>query len=390
MRDLRRLAALALAALLLCGGALPCAAAASDATVAAESDLPPEAESFYQSILAAMDQQTLQAYLGCFSRERQLELWSMLDTTRQRRLTQAMALLGQSPPTAAPTPDARTPSWELTGETAWDAETGCYTLRLEAWATVAQPPAALKYCLDPAMDASLATVRVWAVDKTHGGWSQVKRELPDVRVSLEEGLLTVEDFDFSAGRMDGAPRLDAQGRTEYGCKLVVQMAGLRAAQSTFGGQGIPVGSGGVVGTADDTWYASFPEARVDLPLHCRYQPTDQQIAQGDPVNFGYMINPPRGGVGELPDGTNNAWCAVRYTVRDPDGQVMGIFSVPAGQPMGAGQWTTPLPARLPTPESSLQYAVTTELCAVREASGVGPSACSCLRSRSLADVTVVP
>ena len=125
MRDLRRLAALALAALLLCGGALPCAAAASDATVAAESDLPPEAESFYQSILAARDQQTLQAYLSCFSRERQLELWSMLDTTRQRRLTQAMALLGQSPPTAAPTPDARTPSWELTGETAWDAETGC-------------------------------------------------------------------------------------------------------------------------------------------------------------------------------------------------------------------------------------------------------------------------
>ena len=191
MRDLRRLAALALAALLLCGGALPCAAAASDATVAAEPDLPPEAESFYQSILAAMDQKTLQAYLGCFSRERQLELWSMLDTTRQRRLTQAMALLGQSPPTAAPTPDARTPSWELTGETAWDAETGCYTLRLEAWATAAQPPAALKYRLDPAMDASLATVRVWAVDKTHGGWSQVKRELPDIRVSLEDGLLTV-------------------------------------------------------------------------------------------------------------------------------------------------------------------------------------------------------
>ena len=78
---------------------------------------------------------------------------------------------------------------------------------------MAQPPAALKYRLDPAMDASLATVRVWAVDKTHGGWSQVKRELPDIRVSLEDGLLTVEDFDFSAGRVDGAPRLDAQGRT---------------------------------------------------------------------------------------------------------------------------------------------------------------------------------
>ena len=59
---------LALMVMLLLGAAAPVQAQAEETGLAAE------AESFYRSVLAAKDRETLQTYLDCFSDQRRVEL----------------------------------------------------------------------------------------------------------------------------------------------------------------------------------------------------------------------------------------------------------------------------------------------------------------------------
>ena len=59
---------LALVVMLLLGAAAPVQAQAE------ETGLSAEAESFYRSVLAAKDRETLQTYLDCFSDQRRVEL----------------------------------------------------------------------------------------------------------------------------------------------------------------------------------------------------------------------------------------------------------------------------------------------------------------------------
>lgn len=59
---------LALVVMLLLGAAAPVQAQAEETGLAAE------AESFYRSVLAAKDRETLQTYLDCFSDQRRVEL----------------------------------------------------------------------------------------------------------------------------------------------------------------------------------------------------------------------------------------------------------------------------------------------------------------------------
>ena len=143
---------------------------------------------------------------------------------------------------------------------------------------------------------------------------------PKVAAALDNGVLTASGFDFTTGK-----------------KLVVKLAGLQPARgSSFGGQGIPVGEGGVLQTVHETDYiVRYPAVGMDLPLNAPCFPVDQTIQDGQAVNFGYMLRPPHGDSSALPDGTNNAWCNADYTVTDANGQVMGCFRVGAGQPVGA-------------------------------------------------------
>ena len=173
---------------------------------------------------------------------------------------------------------------------------------------------------------------------------------PKVAAALDNGVLTVSGFDFTTGK-----------------KLVVQLAGLQPARgSSFGGQGIPVGEGGVLQTVHETDYmVRYPAVGMDLPLNAPCFPVDQTIQDGQAVNFGYMLRPPHGDSSALPDGTNNAWCNAAYTVTDANGQVMGCFRVGAGQPVGAGRWDAPLPQICP--QSDTQYTVTLTLTAVQDA-----------------------
>ena len=71
---------LALVVMLLLGAAAPVQAQAEETGLAAE------AESFYRSVLAAKDRETLQTYLDCFSDQRRVELRAELPATLRQGL----------------------------------------------------------------------------------------------------------------------------------------------------------------------------------------------------------------------------------------------------------------------------------------------------------------
>ena len=263
--------------------------------------------------------------------------------------------------------------WQLDASTTWDDAAGSYTLRLETSSEASGADAVIRYTLASELDAGSARLQYWAVDKTPQGWSQTMQNCPKVAAALDNGVLTASGFDFTTGK-----------------KLVVQLAGLQPARgSSFGGQGIPVGEGGVLQTVHETDYmVRYPAVGMDLPLNAPYFPVDQTIQDGQAVNFGYMLRPPHGDSSALPDGTNNAWCNAAYTVTDANGQVMGCFRVGAGQPVGAGRWDAPLPQICP--QSDTQYTVTLTLTAVQDAAGSGPSGTAQAACSSTAQVFVQP
>lgn len=257
---------------------------------------------------------------------------------------------------------------------------GTYTLTLQAWAraeaeSLPGPEAELRYDLadEYSMDGDVR-IQVYALDKTHSGWGQVKLDADGLQMTddVQTGTLTVTGFDYRTNAVSDKPRLDESGRTTFGRKLVVRVEGLRPDYAaTYGGCGVTAGTGGVYATktadAQPVCLAAFPAAAADIPLRCTYAPADQTLTPEEEVNFGYMINPP-GGAGNMPDGHNNAWCTVRYTVSDERGPV-AEYTVPAAAAVSGGSWTL-------WPQESHRapgrYTVTVTLCAVKAPTGAQP------------------
>ena len=241
-------------------------------TVARYHSLAAEAESFYRSVLAAKDRETLQTYLDCFSDQRRVELRAELPATLRQGLDtvlQQMKLPSITP--AEENTQQKETGWQLDASTTWDDAAGSYTLRLETSSEAGGADAVIRYTLASELDAGSARLQYWAVDKTPQGWSQTMQNCPKVAAALNNGVLTASGFDFTTGK-----------------KLVVQLAGLQPARgSSFGGQGIPVGEGGVLQTVHETDYmVRYPAVGMDLPLNAPCFPVDQTIQDGQAVNFG--------------------------------------------------------------------------------------------------------
>ena len=292
-------------------------------------------------------------------------------------LLMGAALPARAAESAAPQPE---PALCLNQQITCQAD-GTYTLTLQAWAEAGAkaapgPDTQLRYTLAPEYTVTEETdVQAYAVDKTHSGWGQVKRDLPGLQLTAEEatGTLTVTGFDYTTNAVSEKPRLDGQGRTTFGRRLVVRVSGLKPdSAATFGGCGVTAGTGGLyTAEREDTQpvcLAAFPAAAADIPLHCTYAPADQTLTTEQEVNFGYMINPPGGNAGNIPDGKNNAWCTVRYTVSDKTGPV-AEYTVPAAAAMSGGSWTL-WPSNIY--HAPGRYTVTVTLCAVQDPAGENP------------------
>ena len=293
--------------------------------------------------------------------------------------------------TAPASPKAPWPAVLTLQARAEPAGDGSFTLTLEAWQDGAGPgpdsAARLCYTLSTALQADLQTApHVYLLEKTRTGWGSVKLALPEdaVHYDPETGTLAVTGFDYAAHPVTEKPALDETGHTTYGRKLVVRLDGVRPAYArSYGGQGVPVGGGGLY-DAEGTQGAAFLPTAVDLPLRCACNPADQRLAAGEAVNFGYMLRPP--GAAGLPDGINNAQCRVRYTVADAAG-VIAAYTVEAGEPMGAGRWTTPPPVQRLAAGETRTYTVTLTLEAARTAAGEPNPAAERLVVQSTATAT---
>lgn len=203
---------LALVVMLLLGAAAP--------VQAEETGLAAEAESFYRSVLAAKDRETLQTYLDCFSDQRRVELRAELPATLRQGLDtvlQQMKLPSITP--VEENTQQKETGWQLDASTTWDDAAGSYTLRLETSSEAGGADAVIRYTLASELDAGSARLQYWAVDKTPQGWSQTMQNCPKVAAALNNGVLTASGFDFTTGK-----------------KLVVQLAGCsqRAAAALAG------------------------------------------------------------------------------------------------------------------------------------------------------------
>ena len=106
---------LALVVMLLLGAAAPVQAQAEETGLAAE------AESFYRSVLAAKERETLQTYLDCFSDQRRVELRAELPATLRQGLDtvlQQMKLPSITP--VEENTQQKETGWQLDASTTWD------------------------------------------------------------------------------------------------------------------------------------------------------------------------------------------------------------------------------------------------------------------------------
>ena len=133
---------LALVVMLLLGAAAPVQAQAEETGLAAE------AESFYRSVLAAKDRETLQTYLDCFSDQRRVELRAELPATLRQGLDtvlQQMKLPSITP--VEENTQQKETGWQLDASTTWDDAAGSYTLRLETSSEAGGADAVIRYTL---------------------------------------------------------------------------------------------------------------------------------------------------------------------------------------------------------------------------------------------------
>ena len=131
---------LALAVLLLLGAAVPVRAQA------AETGLAAEAESFYRSVLAAKDRETLQTYLDCFSDQRRAELRAELPAALRQELDTVLQQMEL--PSLAPMEEntqQKETGWQLDASATWDDAAGSYTLRLETSGEAGGTDAVIRY-----------------------------------------------------------------------------------------------------------------------------------------------------------------------------------------------------------------------------------------------------
>lgn len=164
---------LALVVMLLLGAAAPVQAQAEETGLAAE------AESFYRSVLATKDRETLQTYLDCFSDQRRVELRAELPATLRQGLDtvlQQMKLPSITP--VEENTQQKETGWQLDASTTWDDAAGSYTLRLETSSEAGGADAVIRYTLASELDAGSARLQYWAMDKTPQGGARRCRTAP--------------------------------------------------------------------------------------------------------------------------------------------------------------------------------------------------------------------
>ena len=176
-----------------------------------------------------------------------------------------------------------------------------------------------------------------------GTWSDpVQIEDPESEgysITADGNSLVVSGFDYAANYVSESPHPDSE-EEYYGSKLIVSFP-ITASSDTFGGNGIPTNtadSGIYADAAAEDPSAVFEIPYADIELIYEIAAEDAEVFVPDPADLASLLTYPEGYV---PDGTNNAYVNIVYTMTDISGDeeiTVGVLTIPAGETADSCSW----------------------------------------------------
>lgn len=194
--------------------------------------------------------------------------------------------------------------------------------------------------------SNTSDVKVYVADATSAsGATWATREETDLTPDVNGSTIIVTGFDFNENFVSDKAKEDGS----FGKKLIIEFNVTRK-EGFLGGNAVPTnGTESGVYDKDGTLVEAFDIPTVDLPIHYKFSTTDQTIYLGEKADLTRLSSSDI-----VPDGSNNAYVDIRYTVTDPTGNVVGTMTIPAGQTSGEWTWT---PDAAPALEKDTEYTI---------------------------------
>lgn len=177
-------------------------------------------------------------------------------------------------------------------------------------------------------------------------------------VTIEENNVFVSGFNYSENWC-GTETDAAENTTYRGKKLIIKFTVTRD-PDFIGGNEVPTNGAesGIYDKKDGTSVETFPIPTVDVPIIYRYTTSDQEIFLGEAADLDKRIDIP--GV----DGIKNAFVDIVYKLTDPDGNLVGTYTILAGSSDGTYNWEAGMPN--PMLEKTTEYQVVCTVTPVKE------------------------
>lgn len=151
-------------------------------------------------------------------------------------------------------------------------------------------------------------------------------------VEIDDKTINVSGFDYSVNYV-GLRNGQAGGK-----KLIVQIPIQLDNDATFGGNNIPTNqpTSGLYDETGVTCYGNFEKPVVNVPVDYQFTVKDQTIHLTTAADLTQI---PDYANGYTPNGINNKFVTIEYTLSDSSGDKVGTFSIPAGVTAENGTWT---------------------------------------------------
>lgn len=267
-------------------------------------------------------------------------------------------------PGAATYPENKNESYYLTANTAAELENAFESINKQTGgsSTKLTSTAVLQDAVTPYFEipggadaqVTLKTANCTGADDNGKLTFDAETAAPDnVTDTVKDNTVSVTGFDYSANWC--GPRTDAAGSTTYsGQKLIVEFK-IQPTDTFLGGNGVQTNVGtddGIYAPGETTPVEKFQPQQVDVTVKAvKPEATGTEIYLGEKTDLKDRITT------DIPqlDGTNNAYVDVTYTVKDENGTVVGMYTVPAGSSEGAWAWTNGSNVK---PDKTTTYTVT--------------------------------
>ena len=192
--------------------------------------------------------------------------------------------------------------------------------------------------------ADVSAVTISTADYNGDGtWSEAAEiedpESEGYSVAVNGSQLIVSGFDYAANYVSESPHPDS-AEEYYGSKLIISFP-IAVSSETFGGNCIPTNtadSGIYTDSSAEDPCAEFEIPCADVELTYAIAAEDAQVFVPDTADLESLLIYPEGYV---PDGTNNAYVDIVYTMTDISGDediLVGVLSIPAGESADSCSW----------------------------------------------------